>query len=180
MTALEIMAEMDSIIQAAKKETKPCYGSFSLLHDGRDCNQCADSEACAAVTASHMKEIEAEIIAAEEAVEFDGNAAEARLADIEVETMNESEADTAAPWDQELLAKLMNGVRAANSEVTEEAYIAILARRPEAWEDWRDTLDQFAGDKKKYDFTCTALIKFEKHGMVEWSAWAKDAAKWIA
>ena len=179
MTALEIMAEMDAIINSAKKELKSCYGSFSLLWTERDCNQCADSEACAAVTAAQMKEIEADIIAAEEAVEFDGNAAEARLADIEVETMKESEAATAAPGDQELLAKLMKGVRAANSEVTEEAYIAILARRPEAWDDWRNVLDKFAGGKKKYDFTCKFLLKLRKLKMIEWSGWANDDATWI-
>lgn len=176
MTALEIMAEMDIIIQAAKKETNPCYGSFSMFAE--NCNHCADSEACAAVTAVHMKEIEAEIIAAEEAVEFDGSAAEAQLADIEVEAMKEAEAATAATEDQELLAKLMKGVRAANREVMEEAYIAVLTRRPEAWDDWRSVLDKFSGGKKKYDFTCKFLLKLRKLKMIEWSGWANDDVTW--
>ena len=172
MTALEIMAEMDSIIDAAKKETNPCYGSFSMFAE--NCNHCADSEACAAVTAVHMKEIEAELADVEE-VEFDENEAEARLADMEVEA---TAVATAATEDQELLAKLMKGVRAANREVTEEAYIAILARRPEAWDDWRSVLDKFSGGKKKYDFTCKFMLKLRKLKMIEWSGWANDDATW--
>ena len=173
MTALEIMAEMDGVIQAAKKETNPCYGSFSMFAE--NCNHCADSEACAAVTAVHMKEIEAELADVEE-VEFDENEAEARLADMEVEA---TAVATAATEDQELLAKLMKGVWAANREVMEEAYIAVLARRPEAWGDWRNTLDKFSGGKKKYDFTCKFLFKLRKLKMIEWSGWANDDATWI-
>ena len=172
MTALEIMAEMDGVIQAAKNETNPCYGSFSMFAE--NCNHCADSEACAAVTAVHMKEIEAELADVEE-VEFDENEAEARLADMEVEA---TAVATAATEDQELLAKLMKGVRAANREVTEEAYIAILARRPEAWDDWRSVLDKFSGGKKKYDFTCKFMLKLRKLKMIEWSGWANDNATW--
>lgn len=173
MTALEIMAEMDSVIQAAKKETNPCYGSFSMFAE--NCNHCANNEACAAVTVAHMKEIEAELTDVEE-VEFDENEAEALLADMEVEA---TAVATAATEDQELLAKLMKGVRAANREVTEEVYIAVLTRRPEAWDDWRSVLDQFAGDKKKYDFTCKFLLKLRKLKMIEWSGWANDDTTWI-
>ena len=172
MTALEIMAEMDGVIQAAKKETNPCYGSFSMFAE--NCNHCADSEACAAVTVAHMKEIEAELADVEE-VEFDENEAEARLADMEVEA---TAVATAATEDQELLAKLMKGVRAANREVMEEAYIAVLTRRPEAWDDWRSVLDKFSGGKKKYDFTCKFLLKLRKLKMIEWSGWANDDATW--